>query len=57
MEQTISSFANLAPTFAIILGAIGLLIALGIYKFVANRMVGHLAILWLFYLYNHFPLS
>ena len=41
MESTISSFANLAPIFAIIMGAIGLLIALVIYKFVASQPAGN----------------
>ena len=41
MEQTISSFANLAPIFAIILGAIGLLVALVIYMFIARQPAGN----------------
>ncbi len=40
MEQTVSSFAKLAPIFAIILGAIGLLIALAIYRFIVRQPAG-----------------
>jgi K(+)-stimulated pyrophosphate-energized sodium pump len=41
MEQTVSSLANLAPIFAIILGAIGLLMALVIYRYVAGQSAGN----------------
>ena len=40
MEQTVSSFASLAPVFAIILGVIGLGVALAIYRYVARQSPG-----------------
>ncbi len=41
MEQTVSSFANVAPILAIILGVIGLAIALVIYRYVAKQSAGN----------------
>lgn len=40
MEQTVSSFASLAPIFAIILGVIGLGVALAIYRYVSSQSPG-----------------
>jgi K(+)-stimulated pyrophosphate-energized sodium pump len=40
MEQTVSSFASLAPIFAIVLGVIGLGVALAIYRYVSSQSPG-----------------
>jgi K(+)-stimulated pyrophosphate-energized sodium pump len=40
MEQTVSSLATLAPVLAVVLGGVGLLIALGIYRYIMRQPSG-----------------